>query len=160
MAKMSSYRDICLETKGEACTICGATKSVVVHHVDGDRSNNDLDNLEPVCRSCHEKIHAGAEGYRKWFEQLQESARAHVGPSLEDRSQYAMYLSEDLQKELNNSFERLNAQRVLDDTEKVEKHRHFLEGVVRAGLDHPDLDEYLDPALLKSSADDSLSKPY
>ena len=92
----SSYRNVCLEKKGEACVICGSTESVGAHHVNGDRSNNDLDNLERVCRSCHENIHAGAEGYRKWFEQLQESTRAHVGPSLEDRSQSTMYLSEGL----------------------------------------------------------------
>ena len=74
-----------------------------------------------------------------------DASNAQDTDSTRSRSQYAMYLSEDLQKELNNSFERLNAQRVLDDKEKVEKHRHFLEGVVRAGLDHPDLNEYVDP---------------
>lgn len=142
---MSSYRNVCLETKGETCIICGSTESVVAHHIDGDRSNNTIDNLEPVCRPCHGKIHTGAEGYEEWYEQLQESARFYDGPSLREQRHVAMYLSEALQEELNDSFERLNAQRILDDKEKVEKHRHFLEGVVRAGLDHPDLDEYVGP---------------
>lgn len=52
---MSSYRNVCLETKGRS-----------VHHLRvgrvGDGSNNDLGNFEPVCRSCHEKIHAGTDG--------------------------------------------------------------------------------------------------
>jgi len=35
----ATYRRVCLETKGEKCEICGTTKEIVVHHVDGDREN-------------------------------------------------------------------------------------------------------------------------
>lgn len=31
---------------------------MVVHHIDGDRENNRLRNLIPVCKSCHSKIHS------------------------------------------------------------------------------------------------------
>lgn len=45
------------------CQIC--SKSVYksrhghVHHMDGDKTNNDTENLILLCSSCHEKIHAG-----------------------------------------------------------------------------------------------------
>lgn len=55
--------------------------------------------------------------------------------STRSRSQYPMYLSEQLQDELNQTFKRFNAERTLDGKEEVEKHKDFLEGVVRAGLD-------------------------
>lgn len=51
------------------------------------------------------------------------------------RSQYPMYLSDDLQEELNDTFDRFNAQRTLDGEGSVEKHKDFLEAVVREGLD-------------------------
>lgn len=54
-----SHRDLCLREKGDECTICSSTQNVQVHHVDGDRRNNSLDNLEPVCSACHAKIHSG-----------------------------------------------------------------------------------------------------
>lgn len=41
----------------EACSICGESKKIDIHHIDGDYNNNSLDNLQPLCRSCHTKIH-------------------------------------------------------------------------------------------------------
>lgn len=41
----------------KVCELCGATKSIDVHHKDGDYKNNSLDNLMIVCRSCHMKLH-------------------------------------------------------------------------------------------------------
>lgn len=52
-------RETVLEEKGHSCTVCGAEGEVQIHHVDGDRNNNSLENLEPVCGSCHYKIHNG-----------------------------------------------------------------------------------------------------
>jgi len=64
------YRERCLEAKGEFCQICDDEKEIVVHHIDGDRENNDLDNLMPVCKSCHQRIHGGSAGYEEWYEKL------------------------------------------------------------------------------------------
>ncbi|WP_114577206.1 HNH endonuclease signature motif containing protein [Saliphagus sp. LR7] len=68
------YREKCLSAKGEQCIECDATTRVVVHHTDGDRTNNDLDNLVPLCRSCHSSVHAAGEGFEHWTEQLPELA--------------------------------------------------------------------------------------
>lgn len=70
---MAHYREKCLREKGEECHICGADDNrdaLAVHHIDGDRANNDLENLVPLCYSCHLSIHNGAEGYEDWRERL------------------------------------------------------------------------------------------
>ena len=36
------------------CCICQAP-FVQIHHIDGDPSNNDLDNLAPLCPNCHDQ---------------------------------------------------------------------------------------------------------
>jgi len=43
-------------SKGK-CEICGDI-ATIVHHIDGDKSNHNLDNLIPVCRKCHMALHA------------------------------------------------------------------------------------------------------
>ncbi len=37
------------------CVVCGEKnrKKLVVHHIDKDKKNNDLSNLETLCRVCH-----------------------------------------------------------------------------------------------------------
>ena len=40
-----------------ACSKCGKTDGLIVHHLDKNRLNNDIDNLQYLCRRCHQKIH-------------------------------------------------------------------------------------------------------
>jgi hypothetical protein len=42
----------------DSCAICGAKGIHVLseHHIDGDRSNNDYDNLIVLCYNCYHKI--------------------------------------------------------------------------------------------------------
>lgn len=57
------YRTKKLSTVPLACSACGAREIVrkrsnlYVHHIDEDRSNNSLDNLQVLCASCHRKTH-------------------------------------------------------------------------------------------------------
>jgi len=64
------YRAKCLNEKGERCEICEGGEDIVVHHVDGDRSNDSIENLVPLCRSCHSKVHQNADGYESWHDRL------------------------------------------------------------------------------------------
>jgi 5-methylcytosine-specific restriction endonuclease McrA len=43
------------------CKICGFDDLNVlcVHHIDGNRKNNDISNLEILCANCHFKMHFG-----------------------------------------------------------------------------------------------------
>jgi len=51
------YRNFKNETPN-ICKLCGQNKTrIEVHHVDGNRNNNDFTNLQKLCVSCHKKIH-------------------------------------------------------------------------------------------------------
>lgn len=54
---MSDYRRKCLDEKGHECVACGSVRNIHVHHLDEDRENNDIDNLVPLCASCHKILH-------------------------------------------------------------------------------------------------------
>lgn len=57
----AGYREKALREHGEVCFECGSDRNVVVHHKDGNRENDDLINLVPLCASCHAKVHAGSD---------------------------------------------------------------------------------------------------
>lgn len=42
------------------CCIC-QTPFIVIHHTDEDPSNNDLDNLAPLCPNCHSQAHSSGQ---------------------------------------------------------------------------------------------------
>lgn len=59
------YREKALSYYGEECSWCGTTENLCVHHKDGNNfgknnifTNNDIDNLVVLCRSCHGKVHS------------------------------------------------------------------------------------------------------
>mgnify|MGYP005632026545 CR=1 FL=1 len=58
-----AYRRLKLSEAPLACSLCGQTEiirknsNLHVHHIDCDRSNNALDNLQVLCASCHRKVH-------------------------------------------------------------------------------------------------------
>ena len=69
-ARMSDYRQRCLSKKGEECIVCGDTNEILVHHVDGNRTNNEIENLIPVCDRHHRDIHAGRPNVSEWVVRL------------------------------------------------------------------------------------------
>jgi DNA-directed RNA polymerase subunit RPC12/RpoP len=50
-----------LKHRGNECEMCGHHPffqgSLDVHHRDGDRSNNDPENLMTLCATCHRELH-------------------------------------------------------------------------------------------------------
>lgn len=63
--------------------------------------------------------------------------------TVRSRSPFPLYVTPELKESVQNRFEKFNAQRTLNDEPQVEKHKHFMEGLLRAGLEHPDLEEYV-----------------
>lgn len=41
----------------DKCELCGSDTNLCVHHIDGNRNNNDTNNLLTVCKKCHQKHH-------------------------------------------------------------------------------------------------------
>jgi hypothetical protein len=51
------YSDICFIHHKKECVVCGESNTVDVHHFDGDRTNNDPENLIPLCPTHHAYMH-------------------------------------------------------------------------------------------------------
>ena len=59
---INDYREKALMYYGNQCEICGDNEDVRlldVHHIDGNRKNNDITNLIVLCVRCHAKITRG-----------------------------------------------------------------------------------------------------
>ncbi len=42
---------------GNACERCKSKRHLVVHHKDEDKRHNDPENLETLCKACHQAHH-------------------------------------------------------------------------------------------------------
>lgn len=59
---INDYREKALIHYGHQCEICGDNEDVRlldVHHIDGNRNNNSIENLMVLCVKCHAKITRG-----------------------------------------------------------------------------------------------------
>lgn len=56
---ISFYRKKKLLNNNNKCEACGIEKEIVlqVHHIDGNRKNNNDSNLQILCANCHLIIH-------------------------------------------------------------------------------------------------------
>lgn len=52
-----SYRMRALKHYTPVCKECGSLGPLQVHHIDLDHSNDELSNLEVLCRPCHRAKH-------------------------------------------------------------------------------------------------------
>jgi hypothetical protein len=53
------FRQIALQEYGHACTRCEYSLIVEVHHINGDHSDNRLENLDVLCPNCHSEVEEG-----------------------------------------------------------------------------------------------------
>lgn len=64
------YRNKCFTNAlSISCVDCGEVRKFLlsVHHIDGDRRNNKLNNLEIVCHNCHAKRHLRQDMNGEWI---------------------------------------------------------------------------------------------
>ena len=60
-AEFKRARIVVLKNYKGKCEICGEPAKLV-HHIDGDKSNHDINNLMAVCLKCHEPLHCDDNG--------------------------------------------------------------------------------------------------
>lgn len=61
-----TYRKMLGDFAGGVCSVCHKKDRLVVHHVDGNRENNQRKNLIPLCYSCHFSIHIKHINSNNW----------------------------------------------------------------------------------------------
>ena len=76
---MTGYREKALAEYERICHICGADGEVEVHHRNGDRDDNRISNLIPVCPDCHKKIHARSDDVPEFVRELGYVPRPQSG---------------------------------------------------------------------------------
>jgi len=57
---INNYRTRAIKEYGESCNRCGYEtykKVLEVHHINHDRANNNIENLEVLCPTCHAVEH-------------------------------------------------------------------------------------------------------
>ncbi|MDD3101579.1 MAG: HNH endonuclease signature motif containing protein [Patescibacteria group bacterium] len=55
---VATKREIKIEAR-HSCLVCKERVSLVLHHIDGNRENNDSDNIINICSNCHGMVHDG-----------------------------------------------------------------------------------------------------
>lgn len=55
----NAYRTIAKLQLENKCEKCSTEEKLVVHHLDHNRMNNSLENLQILCACCHAKYHLG-----------------------------------------------------------------------------------------------------
>jgi len=54
---ISNYSKKAFEFYGRKCNRCQSEERLLVHHKNEDRTNNTLENLEVLCKGCHQNHH-------------------------------------------------------------------------------------------------------
>lgn len=86
-----------IQYKKEECECCGvksapkkghfvewSNSQLLVHHIDGDPSNNDPSNFQTLCRSCHGKAHK-KENIGRALANAWKSGQNSIGTSKEKK---------------------------------------------------------------------------
>lgn len=53
-----NYRTICFASHNKQCVVCNEKNIIEVHHMDGNKKNNDVKNLVPLCPTHHQYWHS------------------------------------------------------------------------------------------------------
>lgn len=54
---IGTYSKKAFKHYGRVCNRCGSVDKLLVHHQDENRENNSIENLEVLCKGCHQRHH-------------------------------------------------------------------------------------------------------
>lgn len=61
----------CKSEFGDDCFFCQSSKATLVHYVNGNRSDDSIDNMRPCCPDCLKQIHSPNTNYIEWSKKLE-----------------------------------------------------------------------------------------
>ena len=104
-------------------------------------SSDNVDNLDnTVDAETEEVVESSSEG-SKSASKTSNTSDSSTDDTRRSRPHTAIYISEDLVELVNERYRKINGQLMIEGKEEIEKHKHFFEGLIKAGLDHDDLEE-------------------
>lgn len=109
-------------------------------------SNSDTTESAPQEKAQSAQITKSTEFTQSTVKESEEDSKHEAGSekgTVRSRSPFPLYVTPELKETVQSRFEKFNAQRTLNDEPQVEKHKHFMEGLLRAGLDSSGLEEYV-----------------
>jgi hypothetical protein len=53
---IQTYRSKAWKHFDKKCSICKCEENLEIHHINGNRYDNRIENLQPVCRKCHQSL--------------------------------------------------------------------------------------------------------
>jgi hypothetical protein len=68
-----------------------------------------------------------------------ESDERSKSDTRRSRPHTAMYISEDLVDRMKDRYRKINGELMINEGEEIELNKHFYEGLIKAGLENPDL---------------------
>lgn len=97
-----------------------------------DKADN-LDNTDGADKSDNVEGVDGTDGG--------ESDEDSKSDTRRDRPHTAMYISADLVDRMKGRYRKINGELMINEGEEIELNKHFYEGLIKAGLENPDLKE-------------------
>lgn len=53
---IQTYRKKAWSIFERKCSLCNSTEKLDIHHINGNRYDNRIENLKPLCRKCHQQL--------------------------------------------------------------------------------------------------------
>lgn len=67
---IGTYSSKAIKYYGAVCNRCSTEQNILVHHIDEDRTNNSLSNLEVLCKQCHQNHHCIRDEQGKFMKHI------------------------------------------------------------------------------------------
>ncbi|WP_277543538.1 hypothetical protein [Haloarcula laminariae] len=108
---------------------------------DETSSSGNADNLDNTEDAETEEVMEPSSEVDETESKTSGTSDSSTDDTRRSRPHTAIYISENLVKQVNERYRKINGQLMIEGNEEIEKHKHFFEGLIKAGLDHDDLEE-------------------